>query len=240
MGGQKNSVSARTEISLKRKQWLEEWMRCRKKGQMDRQWPGTTDGQTDTKEGWADRQGCRRKVGWGQGHKRERTGRKRWMWGEGELATHGLEPDIRDGLEGECREKLGMDRPELTDGQVSWGVLQKARDSETGMVRLTCAYPCCVLGGSRGGGWRQPMGVVGRTRGCGPVPTRQVVGGGAGSGGRGQEKKLSSSFTYCPSGTGCSTPGDPQEVQPPPPTSGAPAPAELRHYNSQQALRQRG
>lgn len=31
------------------------------------------------------------------------TRRKRWMQGEGELATRGLEPDIRDGLERGCR-----------------------------------------------------------------------------------------------------------------------------------------
>lgn len=130
---------------------------------------------------------------------------------------------------------------EIRDGQTRAQQMDRCRgstaegqDSETGMVRLTCAYPCRVLGG---GGWRQPMGVVGRTRGCGPVPTRQVVGGGAGSGGPVQEKKPSPSLTSCPTRTGSSTPGDPREVQPPPPTSGAPAPAELRHYNSQQALR---
>lgn len=197
----------------------------------------------DTKEGWADRHGCRRQAGWGWGHKRERTGRKRCMWGEGELATHGLEPDTRGGLEGGCRGKSGAGRPALTDGQVlggGGGGTAEGQDSETGMVRLTCAYPCRVLGGSLGGGWRQPMGLVGRTRGCGPVPTRQVVGGGAGSGDRGQETKLSRSLTSCPTWTGCSTPGDPREVQPPPPTSGAPAPVELRDYNSRQALRYRG
>ena len=42
------------------------------------------------KEGW---------IGRGE-HKREGTRRNRWLWGEGELATHGLELDIRDGLEG--------------------------------------------------------------------------------------------------------------------------------------------
>lgn len=110
---------------------------------MDRQWPETTDGQQDTKEGWADRHGCRRKVGWGWGHKRERTGRKRWMWGEGELATHGLEPDIRDGLEGECREKLGTDRPELTDGQVSWGYCRRpGLRHRHGQTHLSLSLPC--------------------------------------------------------------------------------------------------
>lgn len=86
------------------------------------------------------------------------------------------------------------------------------------------------------------MGVVGWTRVCGPVPTSQVVGGGAGSGGRGREKKLSPSRTSCPTRASCSTPGDPQEVQPPLPTSGSPAPGgrgRLKDYNSRQALRSR-
>lgn len=118
------------------------------------------------------------------------------------------------------------------------GGAAEGRDSETGMVRLTRAYPCRVLDGSRGGGWRQPMGVVGRTRGCGLVLRLQVRRG-AGSGGRGREKKLSPSLTSCPARASCSTPGDPREVQPPPPTSGPPAPVELRDYNSRQALRSR-
>lgn len=79
MSRQRDCISARTEISLKGRQWSEEWIGYRNKGQMDRQWPETTDGQKDTKEGWADRHGCSREVGWGWGHKRERTGRGRWM-----------------------------------------------------------------------------------------------------------------------------------------------------------------
>lgn len=84
------------------------------------------------------------------------------------------------------------------------------------------------------------MGVVEWTRDCRPVPTSQVVGGGAGSGGRGREKKLSPSLTSRPTRAGCSTSDDPQEVQLPPPTSGPRAPHKLRDYSSRQALRSRG
>lgn len=102
---------------------------------------------------------------------------------------------------------LGTDRSGLTDRQVSWGCC-RSKDSATEMVRLTCAYPCRVLGGRRGG-WRQPMGVAGRTRGCRPVPTRQVVRRGAGSEVVAGKKNLSPSLTSCPTWAGCSTPGDP-------------------------------
>lgn len=70
-------------------------------------------------------------------------GGKRCMWGEGEFATHGLEADIRDGLEGECRGKLGTGRPELTDGQVSWGCCRRPglRDRH-GQTHLRLSLPC--------------------------------------------------------------------------------------------------
>lgn len=66
------------------------------------------------------------------------------------------------------------------------------------------------------------MGVVGRTRRCGPVPTRQVVGGVPDLGPYPGEK-AQSGLTSCLTGASFSTRGDPWEVRHPPPTSGGPS-----------------
>lgn len=79
--------------------------------------------------------------------------------GEGELATHGLELDIRDRLEGGCRENKGQtDQGSQMDPGVV-GCCREGQDSETGIVRLTKNILPCP-------GWQRRRRLVVGHGGC--------------------------------------------------------------------------
>lgn len=120
--------------------------------------------------------------------------------GRGHIATHGWEPDIRDGLEGACRGDWGQGiwAPRWT----GVGILHRpglgARHGHT-HLRLSLPAPGWQprRRAAAHGGWRAGQGLWTRPH------ARQVVRGGAGSEGRGREKKLSPSLTSCPTLASC-------------------------------------
>lgn len=118
--------SARTEISLKEKQWLAERMGCRHKAQTDRRWPEITDGRGY--KGGLGRQTWVQKEGWmgvgayetGDREKEVPVGRRgirhTWFGGRHQRwAARRVQGEIRD----------GQTRAHGWTGVV--GVLQKAR-----------------------------------------------------------------------------------------------------------------
>lgn len=152
--------------------------------------------------------------------------------------THGPQPDIRGRLEGESRGNWGQQDQGSQMDRCRGGAAE-GQDSETGTVLLTCDYPRRVLGGSRGGGWRQPMGAVGLGQGLRTRPHAPGGERGCRIWGRGREKKLSLSLASCPTRPAARPQETREEVPLPPPTSGPPAPSEPRDYISRQALRSR-
>lgn len=99
--------------------------------------------------------------------------------GRGHIATHGLEPGIRDGLEGACRgDRCG--------GAAQARALRQAWAHSPALIPAGSWVAAEAAGGS-------PWGLEGGPGTVDPSPrARQVVRGGAGSEGRGREKKLKS------------------------------------------------
>lgn len=133
--------------------------------------------------------------------------------GRGHIATHGSEPDIRDGLEGACRGDRCGDAAQA-------GALRQAWAHSPALIPAGSWVAAEAAGGS-------PWGLEGGPGAVDPSPrARQVVRGGAGSEGRGREKKLKSEPHLLSYSGQLLTPGHPGQIQPPPPTSGPPPPVE--------------
>lgn len=160
--------------------------------------------------GWVHRRGCPvGKDGQGPG---ERGGR-----GERGIHDTRLGAGIRAGLVGETGGR--QIRAQRWTGVVV--VLQAG--TETGMLRLTCAYRCRVLGGSRGGGWRQPIGLAGRQGAADPSPRAGCRRQGMSDRRADVGRKAQLKPHILPCAASCPTRGDPRGVRPPPPASGPPS-----------------
>lgn len=172
-------------------------------------WPEATAGQKDPEEGWADRHGCRRKVGGAGGSMDERGPGGRGGCGERAHSDTWFGGRHQRWTARSVQGRLGTGGSGLADGQVRGSCT--GQGSEPGMATLTCGLSLPAPGwqprrrrrAAAHGGWRAGQGLWTRPH------ARQVVRRGAGSEGRGRETQLSPGLTSGPTLASWLTPGHP-------------------------------